>query len=187
MSNLTRKIKKKLSVVEIRNLDNMCLIRATLVALASITGFFARSRFTASKRMNTLTNTAAEIIVMFVSLMTVERKTLKSVRNVIVLVDLWLVFWDTNYLPRAEMFPARWLISAPSVSKHFVLRRENGKTIGAVITLVSPVVSTWNQTTCVMQELTLPCLHINVDTFLPILKHRKETKSFSVNLGMHPN
>lgn len=88
MSNLTRKIKKKLSVVEIRNLDNMCLIRATLVALASITGFFARSRFTASKRMNTLTNTAAEIIVMFVSLMTVERKTLKSVRNVIVLVDL---------------------------------------------------------------------------------------------------
>lgn len=35
MSNLTRKIKKKLSVVEIRNLDNMCLIRATLVALAS--------------------------------------------------------------------------------------------------------------------------------------------------------
>lgn len=44
--------------------------------------------FTASKRMNTLTNTAAEIIVMFVSLMTVERKTLKSVRTVIVLVDL---------------------------------------------------------------------------------------------------
>lgn len=56
-----------------------------------------------------------------------------------------------------------------------------------VISLVSPVVSTWNQTTCVMQELTLPCLQINVDTFLPTLKHRKETKLFSVNLGMHLN
>lgn len=38
--------------------------------------------------MNTLTNTAGEIIAQFASLMTVEWKSLKSVLTVIVFVDL---------------------------------------------------------------------------------------------------
>lgn len=63
MSNLTRKIKKKLSVVEIRNLDNMCLIRATLVALAST----CRVHLTQFQRLKALypTYDTGEILIHF--------------------------------------------------------------------------------------------------------------------------
>lgn len=63
MSNLTRKSKKKLSVVEIRNLDNMCFIRATLVALAST----CRVHLTQFQRLKALypTYDTGEILIHF--------------------------------------------------------------------------------------------------------------------------